>query len=93
MGKRPRSLTTLIAVAGTLLPAVALAGAVSPANARPLADLSSGALLDRGVYTKDQFTLGTLRPPPAQACYQVTYKVKKKRHDHPPPPRHHHHHG
>ncbi|HEY1425849.1 MAG TPA: hypothetical protein VGF50_04180 [Caulobacteraceae bacterium] len=93
MGRRAKSLTSLIAVAGTLIPAVALAGAASPANVRPLAESASGALLGSGVYAKDQFTLGALRPAPAQACGDVTYKVKKKKHAHPPPPPKRHHHS
>ena len=96
MSERPKSLKTLIALAGTLIPAVALAGAASPANARPLADSPSGALLQHGVYVKDQFTLGT--PKLMLAQYGDNYTTKstkkvKKKHLAAPPPRHHHAHG
>jgi hypothetical protein len=93
MGERPKSLKTLIAVAGTLIPAVALAGAASPANARPLVDSPSGALLQHGVYAKDQFTLGAPRLILAQYGDRVTTKpTKKVKHHNTPPPRRHHAH-
>ena len=92
MSGRPKSLKTLIAVAGTLIPAVALAGAASPANARPLAHSPSGALLQHGVYVKDQFTLGSPRLVLAQygdtSTTKATKKVKKKHHAAPRPHTH-----